>query len=178
MNSLHGRVSKFVFALSLTLAAVAASPSVMAKESDGPSFNDPQGLCNAIVYLPTLGWHHDMLGWNCISDLKKYGRAASYLRLPSTFQYTVIGIGYKQATKVKLFYDANNPATRSKSLAMMATYAKVLSGNTAFHITKAMLRDIKHGKSFSQTLNGVNIMFKVNRERIDEYVLIISGANK
>lgn len=143
------------------------------KDLDAPSFNNPRGLCDAISYLPTRGWHHDFMGWGCVSALKEYGPAKSAAALPSTYQYMVSGSAYKDADKVQLFYNVNNANYRSQSLRMMAIYAKTLDENTAFHFPKAVLAKIRHGRSFAVTTGDAKINFKMKKERIDIYVLSI-----
>src|SRR5690348_12603761 len=113
--------------MTLPVASAFGAPSA---GTGGPSFNDPQGLCQAIVYLPTLGWHHmDGLGWFCVSDLRQYGRGGGNGGFASTFQYSVSGDGYHSATQVQIFFTVNVAGSRRSGLKLLSTYAKSLSEN-------------------------------------------------
>lgn len=158
------------------LGLLASSAVVGAPTSSGPSWSDPQGLCNAIVYMPTKGWHNggSFLGWFCQSELKQYG-AVGPRGLPSTFQFDVTGTAYHKATTIELRYNANNPATRTKSLQQMGQYAKVLSDNVAFKLSTAQLRKIAHGQSFAASAPQASVKFTVAPGPIHVYTLSISA---
>ncbi|WP_145961264.1 hypothetical protein [Salinisphaera sp. LB1] len=172
------RVSKCIpsaaLVVCLGIGIMSNSAFADSKGANGPSFDDPHGLCDAIVYLPTHGWHHDFMGWGCISDLKEYGPRNSSTSLPSTYQYMVSGDVYEMAKEVELRYNVNNTGYRSKSLKMMATYAKTLAGNTAFHLSNSMLAKIRKGSPFIITSGKARIAFNIKKTRIDSYVLRIS----
>lgn len=166
-------------AVSLMVLPAIGAFAAPAAGSGGPSFNDPQSLCKAIVYLPTPGWHHmDGLGWFCVSDLRQYGRGGGNGGLASTFQYSVSGDGYHSATQVQIFFTVNVASTRHSGLKQLSTYAKALSENSAFTISKAMLQNIARGKAFSKGEKTYKVSFKVQHMRKDQYVLQIDKLGK
>jgi hypothetical protein len=126
--------------------------------------------------MPTKGWHNggSFLGWFCQSELKQYG-AVGPRGLPSTFQFDVTGTGYHEATTIELRYNANNPATRAKSLQQMAQCAKVLSDNVAFKLSTAQLRKIAHGQSFTGSVPHASVKLAVAPGRVRVYTLSISS---
>ena len=172
VKALRMRALCLVALLSVFVLPPIASAATSRK---GPSWNDPQGLCGAIVYMPTKGWHNggSILGWYCQSDLKRYG-AVGPRGLPSTFQYSVTGSGYHRATKIKLWYNANNPRTLGSSLHQLAQYAKTLSANVAFKLSGSQLASIKKGQAFSASLPHARVKFSVSSGRIRAYTLSFS----
>lgn len=87
---------------------------------------------------------------------------------------TRVRSGYHKATKIKLWYNANNPKTLTKSLHRLAQYAKTLSNNIAFNLSKAQLEKISGGQSFSSAISHAKIKFTVDTGRIRVYTLVIT----